>query len=131
MIVQLQSFDTVVILCILVSSISLAMEAPGRTDVEMETFAKVDLVFMVAFTVEMVIKVIAHGFYWTHESHVVVVRPGEISYAYNLLWAKIYEKNADGDDEFDKSKKRIDECEEREVELVTVRAQIYLIHHLA
>ena len=116
-----QSFDTVVILCIIVSSLNLAMEKPGISDDEKATFATMDLVFMIVFTVEMVIKICASGFIWVHDCEVVRVTPGEISYLSSHLLGMGYARLMDEEDEFDKYKRLIVELEQREVELVPMQ----------
>jgi hypothetical protein len=39
-----------------------------------DLFSLLDVVFMVGFTLEMCIKITAHGFLWTHESQVTLLR---------------------------------------------------------
>ena len=48
----LQVFDAVVMSCILVSSVTLAMEEPGSSEEHTMIFAELDIVFMIVFTVE-------------------------------------------------------------------------------
>ena len=56
-----QTFDAVVIACILLSSLTLAMEKPNLSDDSKSLFKTMDLVFMAVFTFEMIAKMISNG----------------------------------------------------------------------
>ncbi|GMH73651.1 hypothetical protein TrRE_jg10895 [Triparma retinervis] len=58
-------FNNFIILSILTSSICLAFESPTMTDGLKYTLKALDKVFTYIFTLEMALKVVALGFYWT------------------------------------------------------------------
>ena len=54
-------FDSIILLCIFLSSIALACESPGASPNLLEVIRFLDVVFMVVFTLEMGVKLVALG----------------------------------------------------------------------
>jgi Ca2+-binding EF-hand superfamily protein len=60
-IVNNSNFDNLILLCIVVSSIALAVEEPNQTPDVLEVISALDLFFTVVFTFECVIKILCMG----------------------------------------------------------------------
>jgi len=72
-------FDTVVLLLILASGLILALDSPNASDELQDSLERCDIIFIVAFTLEMVIKNLAFGFYATQPSMVQIRTPDHMS----------------------------------------------------
>jgi len=116
-IVNLESFDFFIVLVILVSSITLALEEPNASQETKDLVRLLDIVFMCIFSVEMLLKMCAYGIWWTHPTYVVMAYPGEITSTWNLFLAKVYARAIDEDDEYDEVRLTVEDLKKRSVEI--------------
>ena len=73
-------FDTVVISVIMLSAFMLSLDSPTISDELKDTMEIMDMVFMGVFTVEMMIKIFAFGFYATQPSIVPTRVPDHMTH---------------------------------------------------